>query len=101
MKNETPAGRAHELQTKARRVQLKPWLLGGCSLAFAMVAAQAFAQAPTGEAGASIEEVVVTARRVNENLQRTPIAVTAITAKDLARAQVTDVSTVQRAAPNV
>src|SRR3546814_3809168 len=48
-----------------------------------------------------VEEIIVTARRTEENLQTTPVAVTAISAAGLERAQINDVVAVQRAAPNL
>lgn len=54
-----------------------------------------------GTATGQIEEIVVTARRAEESLQSTPVAVTALSSAGLARAQVTDVASVQRAAPNL
>jgi iron complex outermembrane receptor protein len=48
-----------------------------------------------------IEDIVVTARRSEEALQSTPVAVTALTSAGLERKQITDVAAVQRAAPNL
>jgi iron complex outermembrane recepter protein len=46
-----------------------------------------------------LEEVVVTAQRRSENLQRAAIAVTAVTAEDVARAGVTEATQLTRIAP--
>jgi iron complex outermembrane receptor protein len=50
---------------------------------------------------AQIEEIVVTARRTEENLQRTPVAVTATTGAMLERAQITRVDQLQNIAPGL
>ena len=56
-------------------------------------------------AGASqantLQEVVVTARRTAENLQTTPVAVTALNAKALDRLQIVNIGDVQRSTPNL
>ncbi|MFA5495892.1 MAG: TonB-dependent receptor [Porticoccaceae bacterium] len=49
----------------------------------------------------TIEEVVVTARRAEEGLQRTPVAVTALNEDMLVKAQVMEVADLRRTAPNV
>ncbi|MDB6063287.1 MAG: TonB-dependent receptor [Verrucomicrobiaceae bacterium] len=48
-----------------------------------------------------IEEVVVNARKREENLQTTPVAVTATTEKGLELKQILNVSDIQRTAPNL
>jgi iron complex outermembrane receptor protein len=53
------------------------------------------------ESSFSIEEVVVTARRVEEGLQNAPIAVSAFTGKDLENRGAIDVTDVAAASPNV
>lgn len=63
----------------------------------------AFAQAqtqPTGESG-GLEEVVVTAQFREQNLQETPIAITAITAQMLEARSQTSVVDIANQAPNV
>lgn len=49
----------------------------------------------------SITNVIVTARRVEESLQSTPVAVTALTSLDLERNQTDDLNAVQYSAPGV
>jgi iron complex outermembrane recepter protein len=61
----------------------------------------AFAQESPESEGAGIQEIVVTARRVEESLQQTPVAVTAINTAALEQAQVTDVTDLQRTAPSL
>src|SRR3546814_17674375 len=73
-------------------------LYGGCVASTWIVApGAAVAQTQAGR----VEEIIVTARRTEENLQTTPVAVTAISAAGLERAQINDVVAVQRAAPNL
>ncbi|MET0270210.1 MAG: TonB-dependent receptor plug domain-containing protein, partial [Sphingomonas sp.] len=48
-----------------------------------------------------VEEIVVTAERRSENLQRTPIAITAITAAGLQASGITDIRGVVQAAPSL
>src|SRR3546814_17176740 len=74
----------------------------------AAVAAPATAQteAPPAEQAAQEEQVtvgdiVVTARRVSESLQTTPVAVPAVTGDELGQRGVTDGSAVQQIATNV
>jgi iron complex outermembrane recepter protein len=75
---------------------------GGSVLA--LLAGPAIAQdaAPTPEASTGgIEEIVVTARKRSENLQKVPIAITAFTPDTLAQKGITDVSQLGNFAPSV
>ncbi|MEL7022948.1 MAG: TonB-dependent receptor [Pseudomonadota bacterium] len=54
----------------------------------------------TGASGV-VEEIVVTARRREESLQDVPVAITALTAEDIARTGLSDLVAVGQAAPNV
>lgn len=63
----------------------------------ALLAAPLSAQDATG----SIDEIVVTAQKRSENLQRVPIAITAFTPETLAQKGVTDVSQLGRFAPGL
>jgi len=60
-------------------------------------ATDAFAQAE----GNQLEEIVVTARRQEENLQTTPVAVTATSGAALARAQINQVDQLQNISPGL
>jgi iron complex outermembrane receptor protein len=63
----------------------------------------AAADAPTDKRppeATTIEEVTVTARRVQENLQRSPVAVTAISAEQLTALHPHDLSDLNQIAPN-
>lgn len=48
-----------------------------------------------------IEEVIVTARRVAENLQETPVSVTAFTSTDIEEVGITDISHISELTPNL
>ncbi|QTH19855.1 TonB-dependent receptor [Rhizorhabdus wittichii] len=73
--------------------------------------APSFAQATPSQAAvpaaaednsvAGVEEIVVTAERRAENLQRTPIAITALTANSLQSSGITDLRGVVQAAPSL
>ncbi len=69
----------------------------------AVAAASANAQAGPSAAGADsgrIEEIVVTSRRVAENLQETPLAVSAFRSEDIERLNVRNVGDVAAFTPN-
>ncbi len=59
-----------------------------------LMASQLYAQG-------GIEEIVVTARKAEESLQQTPVAVTALTGKMMIESQVVNISDLQRIAPNL
>jgi iron complex outermembrane receptor protein len=73
-------------------------LLAGA--AFSVLATTA-AAAEAPEALTQVEEIVVTARRTEESLQRTPVAVTATTGATLERAQINRVDQLQNIAPGL
>jgi len=76
--------------------------VGGLLLAMAAVAAPAPAVAQAaGEASAQIEEVVVTARKREERLQDTPVAVTALSSEALAARGVDSVDQIAKFAPSI
>jgi iron complex outermembrane receptor protein len=53
------------------------------------------------DAGFMLEEIVVTARRVEENLQDTPISITALTGVELERRQIFSSEDLHQVAPNL
>lgn len=55
----------------------------------------------TANAAETIETVVVTAQKTEQNAQRVPIALTAFTAADLAKKNITSVAQLSDSAPNV
>jgi iron complex outermembrane recepter protein len=72
------------------------------SVTFGMAFAGDAAMAQTAPAGAAtLEEVVVTAQRREENLQKAAIAITAVSGDAVARAGVTDTSQLTRIAPSL
>lgn len=78
----------------------------GASTALAAVIANAaaFAQEdaePARDRGFAIDEIVVTAQRVEENLQDTPISVTAFTDESLKNRQIISTDDLARATPNL
>jgi iron complex outermembrane receptor protein len=63
--------------------------------------APALAQTPSrGETGSAIEEIVVTARRREEDLQTTPVAITAVSAETLETRNVTSLEQISQIAPS-
>src|SRR5262245_51221345 len=66
----------------------KPFALGATTVASAvgislLSASPAYSQGTGNEDSGGLQEIVVTARYREENLQQTPIAITAITAQDI------------------
>lgn len=69
-----------------------------------VISAPAFAQAAADAAGndqSGIADIVVTARKVSENLQSVPVAVTALDAATLQNRQVFEVTDLARTAPSL
>ena len=73
-------------------------LVLGTSTAFAQTAQNQAATTPAATGG--LEEVVVTARYRQENLQQTPIAISAITAEDIEQRGFTNATDVALTVPN-
>jgi iron complex outermembrane receptor protein len=63
-------------------------------------AAKTASASPAQNSGA-LEEVTVTAQRRSQNLQNVPIAVTALSAKDIAQQQVNETADIPRLVPNM
>ncbi len=81
-------------------VRVKTLLLVGAALVFPNTAmAQETDESPQADTG--IREIIVTARRTEENLQQVPIAVTALDPTALAERQIVEVADVGRAAPGL
>src|SRR5580658_1583021 len=57
--------------------------------------------ADTATSSGALEEVVVTARRLNEDLEKVPVAVDALSARALAEEHVTDEQELQTAVPGL
>ncbi|HEX4096080.1 MAG TPA: TonB-dependent receptor plug domain-containing protein, partial [Caulobacteraceae bacterium] len=63
--------------------------------------APSLALAQQAPSGATVEEVVVTAQKTAQNIQNVPIAITAVTAKELDEKGITNVAQLSNIAPNV
>ena len=75
------------------------WKLAlAASAAWSVLAGQGHAQTATP---GTVEELVVTARRVEENLQTTPVAISAFSAETLQRQGATAITDLQGAVPNL
>ena len=74
--------------------------LAGVSAAALMGGNAAFAQEPAPQSG-GLQEIVVTAQKRSENLQDTPLAVSALTAETIEARGITDISNISAAAPNL
>jgi iron complex outermembrane receptor protein len=66
-----------------------------------MSAAPTLAQAATAADNAQLPEVIVQARRIDENQQKVPVAVTTLSAKTLEQATVTQINDIQSLAPSL
>lgn len=77
-------------------------LVAGVSL-LVLGSLEASAQAQNGEARQSVvlEEITVTARRIEENLQDTPVSMTALTPEGLERRQIINTEDLDDVAPNL
>ncbi len=78
-------------------------LLGATALSATSIGMGASAQTKmaANSAPTSLGEVIVTARRTNENLQQTPVAITALTAKDVEALRPRTLEDLSGFAPNV
>ncbi|MFM9853363.1 MAG: TonB-dependent receptor [Sphingomonadaceae bacterium] len=74
-------------------------LLTGASLAG--ISAPAFGQAAPAKQETGLDEIVVTAQKREENLQQTPLAITAISAVQAELRGITEVKDISSLAPNV
>jgi iron complex outermembrane receptor protein len=91
----------HARATSRRSATILALALSGVAAgASAAGAAQAIGAAPADKPG-TVEAVVVTARRIAEPLQKTPISITAFTAHDLVVRNVTDLSRIAAYTPNL
>ncbi len=83
------------------------WLASAAAIAVASTATPAFAQDSVGSGqdeasqGSDPNVIIVTARKREENLQDTPIAITAITGDELANRGAADLTDIAAFAPNV
>ncbi|OCC23460.1 TonB-dependent receptor [Croceicoccus estronivorus] len=75
-------------------------LASAIALATALASRAAAQEAPASEAG-GLSEIVVTAQKRSENLQQTPLAVSAITSEMIEQRGIADVSSLTSIAPNL
>lgn len=78
---------------------IKPTLLA-LAVSSALVPQQVYAQDSEQKEDKGLERIEVTARKTAENLQQVPVAVTSVSASDLAEAGVSVVTEVQQFSPN-
>ena len=78
-------------------------LAGGCSLAFATHAMAQDQDAPptTASSANTVEQVIVTAQKREENVQTVPLSVSPVTAATIERLHITDFKDVTASVPNV
>jgi len=81
-----------------RLIQATPFIVGLISCP--MLPANAQQAAPTLTSTTEIEEIVVTATKRSENLQETPISVTAVTSSNLESRHIVDVEGLAESIPN-
>ncbi len=79
----------------------KALVAGATLIASTMIAAQEPVTEEKKEEGFEINEITITARRQEENLQKTPIAITAFSGDDLAERGFQNISEVTNITPNV
>src|ERR1044072_9955719 len=82
-------------------LQLAGFLGIACFFAAGTASAQQPAASAPGSEGETLESIVVTARRREESLQDTPVAVTALSAAALERQQATGTMDLDKIAPNI
>ena len=75
--------------------------LAGIALRPAPALADAAAAEPSGASGAGLQEVVVTARKVEENLQIVPISINVFTQKDLSNLAITNMDDYLQKVPSI
>jgi iron complex outermembrane receptor protein len=80
-------------------MSMRRLLLVGGAMSAAMLGQEAVAQ--DADAGGTLEEIVVTARRREENLQTTPVAITAVTNETLERRNIVTLEGISRLAPSL
>lgn len=87
--------------TKFAKPRLKTKLLNYSVPALLSISAPLFSVTAFAQGVTQLEEVVVTARKVEENLQDTPVAVTALTEAGLERRMITNTTDLSRVTPNL
>ena len=75
-------------------------MVGGSLLAIALTAGPAYAQDQAEDAG-GLQDIVVTAQKRSENLQKVPIAIAAVSGEQLAATGITSTNALSSAVPGV
>jgi iron complex outermembrane receptor protein len=83
------------------RTMLKLALLAGAAWSAAATTVVAQETAPAGANAATVEELIVTARRREESLKDVPVAVSAFSAETLERQGANDITTLSQTTPNI
>ena len=83
------------------KTMLKLALMAGAAWSTAATVATAQDQAPADAGSASVEALVVTARRREENLKDVPVAVLAFSAETLERQGAADITTLSQTTPHI
>ena len=84
----------------ARQLAFTTSLLASVAFAAPFWAQATATEGDAAETGGGIQEVIVAARKTAENLQTTPVAVSALTGADLEKQQIVSVAQLQTATPN-
>ena len=77
------------------------YIVSAACIAIAMAGSSTIAQAQSGNQASNLEDIIVTARRVEENQQKIPVAVTTLTAASMERRNVVAVNDLQFSVPNL
>jgi iron complex outermembrane receptor protein len=83
------------------RSGLKTAILAGASALVLSIAWSGVAAAADADRPATLDEVLVTARRVNENVQTTPVSVSAVSLEQIQNLNITRLENIQKLAPNL
>jgi len=92
---------AETLDTVRPRRGFRPAILAGASALVLSSAWSGAALAADAADNAQLTEVVVTARRVTENVQTTPVSVSAVSLEQIQNLNITRLENVQKLAPNL
>jgi iron complex outermembrane receptor protein len=83
------------------RQKLALLLLSATSLTGSVAFAQSSAPSVSATEATQVEEVIVTVQRRSESLQKVPVSVTAVTAENLERRRLSDLTQISQAAPSL
>src|SRR5829696_5527629 len=84
----------------SRQLAYTTSLLASLALAAPVCAQTAVPEDAATDHSGGIQEIIVTARKTEENLQTTPVAVSALTGADLEKQQIVSVAQLQTTTPN-